>query len=349
MAFSISSRLLFCCLFSLTTASASPFIIPHDPPRLAPREFIVNNNTGTLEIFNPDLRQVIPQGRATDGGGTGFDLPAILWIAFTIMVGLPMAVAGIRGWRFTTGVGIGLATTISSWAAFVNTVPASGIPDIVLALIIIAFFFFGFVIGLFEFARVAGITFLGITGGLAVGIRIMIIKENLLFSSKVLSRTDDLFGVTWAIIAVFGLAGGLVMLRWQRAGIMFGSASVGTFLAFLSIDLLLNRQSGMSRGLRYLMDRNISHVLELIVAGYKPPLSTQILLSISLALTPAFAYWQHRVFKQPFSRKPVEDDAALNTPMNSPGLEPPNVLAEKRATTSGWSITLRHMKSRFSM
>ena len=42
---------------------------------------------------------------------------------------------------------------------------------------------------------------------------------------------------------------------------IFGSTSSGTFLIILGIDLLLNRQEGMSRGLRFLFDRNSNHLL----------------------------------------------------------------------------------------
>lgn len=37
------------------------------------------------------------------------------------------------------------------------------------------------------------------------------------------------------------------------------SASVGTFLTALGIDLIIRKQTGMSMGLRYLFDRNSAH------------------------------------------------------------------------------------------
>ena len=39
-----------------------------------------------------------------------------------------------------------------------------------------------------------------------------------------------------------------------------GCASVGTFMTGLGIDLLINKQAGLSFGLRFLFDRNDSHV-----------------------------------------------------------------------------------------
>lgn len=96
-----------------TTTLAAPFALP-EPRTLVPRgKFVFNNVTGTPLIFNPATMQPIPQGLATDGGGTDFSPAALLWLAFCFLVGVPMALAGIRGWRFTTGVGIGLAVAVS--------------------------------------------------------------------------------------------------------------------------------------------------------------------------------------------------------------------------------------------
>ncbi len=39
------------------------------------------------------------------------------------------------------------------------------------------------------------------------------------------------------------------------------SSAVGTFLSALGIDLLINRQAGMSFGLRFLFDRNSTHMV----------------------------------------------------------------------------------------
>ncbi|KAF5375559.1 hypothetical protein D9615_009156 [Tricholomella constricta] len=296
-------RLHFFFLISLLipTILASPFV-----PRshLVPRgKFTINNVTGTPQVFSPVSQQFIPQGPATNGGGTDFSAAALIWLAFCFVIGTPMAIAGIRGWRLTTGVGIGLSAAVCSWAAFINSVNNIGVPDAVLAAIILGFFFLGFVLGLFEIGRAAGIATLGLTGGLAFGIRVFIMREGLLLQGL------DSYPVNWVLITLFGLLGGVAIVwqRIQRAGILFASASVGTFLVFLGIDLIINRQSGMSRGLRFLFDRNASHVLDIIVGGYKPPLSTQILLSVSLGLTPILAYAQHRIFKQPFSRKPRPD------------------------------------------
>ncbi|KAG6871791.1 hypothetical protein C0995_016592 [Termitomyces sp. Mi166 len=284
----------------------SPLHISHTH-QLSPRGFVINNSTGTPQVFNPVTQQFIPQGPATDGGGTGFDISAIIWLAFSFVVGVPMAIAGIRLWRLTTGVGIGLAAAVCSWAALNNTVNNNGLPDAVLTAIVVGFFVVGFVFGLFEIGRVAGMSLLSITGGLAFGARVVILRPGLLMPDV------NLFFVNWVVVALFGALGGAVIVsqKTQRAGILVGSASVGTFFIALGVDVILNRQSGMSRGLRFLFDRNASHALDIIGGGYTPTLKTQIIIAVSLGLTneyitrrrPILAFFQHRAFKQPFSRK----------------------------------------------
>ncbi|KAG5720759.1 hypothetical protein E4T56_gene16934, partial [Termitomyces sp. T112] len=226
----------------------------------------------------------------------------IIWLAFSFVVGLPMTIAGIRLWRMTTGVGVGLAAAVCSWAALNNTVNNNGIPDTVLTAIVLGFFVVGFVFGLFEIGRIAGISLIGITGGLAFGTRVVILRPGLLVPGV------NLFFADWVVVALFGALGGafIVSQKTQRAGILVGSASVGTFFIALGIDLILNRQSGMSRGLRFLFDRNASHALDIIGGGYTPTLRTQITIAVSLGLTPLLAFFQHCAFKQPFSRKRPE-------------------------------------------
>lgn len=285
-------------LCGIVTTLALPVITPF--PQFVSRDIIVNNSSGTVQVFDSTTDQPILQGPATDGSGTNFSIPALIWLAFCLLLGIPMTIAGIRGWRFTIGVGIGLPATVCSWAAFINTVNIPGISDLLLTAIVMAFFFLGFILGLFEFARSAGLTTLGISGGLAFGIRMILLKEGLLLSGT------SLFAVNWVLISLFGVFGGIstALPKVQRGGILFGSASVGTFLISLGIDLVMHRQSGMSRGLRLLFDKNPAHLADILTNPYKPQLSTQIVLAVSMGLTPVFAYVQHQIFKQPFSRKP---------------------------------------------
>ncbi|RDB24701.1 hypothetical protein Hypma_007448 [Hypsizygus marmoreus] len=341
-------RLLFWILFIglLTTALASPIVIsPIPQTSLVPRsKFVFKNATGVPQVFNPETLQPIPQGPATDGGGTNFNPAALMWLAFSFAIGTPMALAGVRGWRLTTGVGIGLSATVCSWAAFINSVSDTGVPDALLSAIVLGFFFLGFILGLFEIGRIAGMAGLGVTGGLAFGIRIIILREGLLIP------WESGFAADWVLIAFFGLVGAVAMVwqRAQRAGIVFGSASVGTFLVFLGVDLIINRQTGMSRGLRFLFDRNASHALDILVRGYTPPLSTQILLGVSLALTPILAYAQHRVFAHSFSRKPRPDSELASDAI--PTFLEKNHLTKRQASISRiWDGAKFKGTNRFSL
>lgn len=80
---------------------------------LLSRSVVVENHDGNITILNSDTNSAILQGSASDGSGSGFDLSAILWIAFTFTIGLFLATIGVRGWRVTTGVALGLALAVS--------------------------------------------------------------------------------------------------------------------------------------------------------------------------------------------------------------------------------------------
>jgi len=273
-------------------------------PLLSRTSFTINNETGTIQVFDPS-GALITQGVATDGSGSDFDLPALIWIGFSLLVGIPMSFAGIRGWRLTTGVGIGVAAAVCSWAAVINTVSGSGVADLFLTAIIIVFFFFGFAFGVFEVGRLGGITTIGLTGGIAFGLRIVLLRADLLVSST------QLYALNWVIVGICGGAGGLSLIWFQRYGLLFGCASIGTFLTALGLDLIMTKQDGMSAGLRFLFDRNGSHMAFLLTHEYTAPIRTRVLLFASLGLIPLLAVAQHRFFPQPFTRRPEESDAEL--------------------------------------
>lgn len=71
----------------------------------------------------------------------------------------------------------------------------------------------GFVVGLFEFSRIGGIACLGIVGGLAIGMRIVVFKSGLLI---------PLFFVNWLIVTACGVCSLLLMLWNQRITIVSG-------------------------------------------------------------------------------------------------------------------------------
>jgi len=307
-------------LFWLLLAVFSTLAVASPTRTLLPRtSFTVNNETGTIEVFDSH-GALIKQGDATDGSGSNFDLPALIWIGFSLILGLPMSCAGIRGWRLTTGVGIGVASAVCTWAAVINSVSASGVADIFLTAIIIVFFCLGFALGVFEIARLGGITTIGMAGGIAFGIRIVLLRAGLLVSST------QLYAINWVIVGVCGAAGGLSLIWFQRYGLLFGCASIGTFLVALGIDLIMTKQEGMSAGLRFLFDRNGSHVVFLLTHEYAAPTFTRILLIASLGLTPVLAIVQHKVFPQPFTRRPVESDEEL-------GINFPTSEVEKKRKT----------------
>ncbi|KAF8806649.1 hypothetical protein BYT27DRAFT_7101835 [Phlegmacium glaucopus] len=275
---------LFLLSFScISTTHASPLdLSAHVSSTILRRDrFIIENSTGTPQVLNPVTNTTVPQGPPTDAGGADFNTPALIWLSFSFIIGVPMSLAGFRGWRLSTGVGAGLAAAIASWAALINSIGPVGASDIIISAIVLGFFACGFLFGVLEFGRITGTTLLGITGGLAFGIRVMILKSNLLLSGS------SLFSINWVLIAICGAAGG-VSIMWknaQRKALLLGCASIGTFLISLGVDLVINKQRGMSRGLRFLFDRNASHYLDIIGNGYAPPLLTQIIIGISLAAT----------------------------------------------------------------
>jgi len=267
-----------------------------------------------MYVADPVTQQPVPQGSASDGGGYGFDVPAIIWLVWSFAVGAPLTLAGIRLSRATTGAAIGIVCTLLIWAALINTVSASGISDVLVAAISVGAFGVGFAIGAMSFGRIAGITLLGITGGMSIGVRIILFRPGLLV---------PVFYVNWLIITVLGIIGFLVVLMRQRAAITGGSAAVGTFLMSLGIDLVINKQKGMSLGLRFLFDRNNAHLVDILTTGWHPPIATEIIMAVSLAAIPIFAVMQHYIFKQPFKRvrsnsfASLVDDASPRTSSNT--------------------------------
>jgi hypothetical protein len=101
--------------------SSSPMtILQTDPDSdnatfIRARDAVFSNSSGIPQVFDGSTHATIPQGPASDGSGEsekGSPAPFI-WMAFCFLVGVPMALAGVRGWRFTVGAGIGLALSVS--------------------------------------------------------------------------------------------------------------------------------------------------------------------------------------------------------------------------------------------
>lgn len=119
----ISRHLTVCVLLALASASAAaaspaPYYLakPRALPlvTLARRDpNITYDDAGQIaNITNPTTGAEVAQASATDGGGNGLDVPAIIWLAFAFAVGVPLMLGGVRLGRLTTGAAIGLAGAV---------------------------------------------------------------------------------------------------------------------------------------------------------------------------------------------------------------------------------------------
>ncbi|KAF8963572.1 hypothetical protein BDZ97DRAFT_982760 [Flammula alnicola] len=303
--------------------STLPYLASPLPLILSPvrrDRFVISNSSGTPTVIDPATQSFVPQGPATDAGGKDFNAAAFVWIVFSLGFGVPMLVAGVWGLkalnvgcaekvrlRLTTGVGVGLAGAVATWAALINSISPSPISDLILTLIVLGFFFFLFIFGCSPYGRLAGIACLGLTGGLAFGIRIVILRPGLL------DPGSGGYITNWVLIVISGIAGGMAMVwgKSQRWGLLFACTSTGSFLAVLGVDLIIHKQAGMSRGLRFLFDRNASHFLDIVGGGYTPLVVVQILIGVSLVATPAFAFLQNYFFKTAF-RDNLSDEESIS-------------------------------------
>ncbi|KAL6305153.1 hypothetical protein BKA93DRAFT_817104 [Sparassis latifolia] len=260
-------------------ASASPvdlYSVETSGQSLSKRGPYISHANGTTSVIDPNSGSIIAQGSPSDGSGHDFSAPAIIWIVYSFAVGVPLAFVGLRLLRFTSGTGLGVLLTVCIWVAFINTETASALPDLVITLPPVGGFLVAFSFGMHEFGRVAGIGFLSILGGFAFGVRICLFRDGLLAPEHY---------ADWLIITGFGIIGLLIFVWKRRASVALSSSSVGTFLTALAIDLVVEKQSGMSWGLRFLFDRNHAHFEYLTYVGWRPTTVTIILLAVSLGLT----------------------------------------------------------------
>ncbi|KAF8526010.1 hypothetical protein BU17DRAFT_40923 [Hysterangium stoloniferum] len=262
---------------------------------------IIISPTGNISVVDSDTLHPIPQFSATDGGAGMVN--SIIWITFSIVVALPMAVAGVRAGRITIGAAFGFAMAISVWAAFVNGLPMqlSSTPsssDLILTLVILAtFVFFTFIGAFLRFLYPFGLALLGACAGTSLMTRVVIIRPGLLIPLK-------LYILDVVLVVLGAVLGGLTMFWRRRWCVIISTSLLATFFLALSVDLIIHSKStpqqGMARGLRLLLDRNPSHIAEILGTAYTPTLATQVTLGTSIALTPLFVYLQHRLFPSPF-------------------------------------------------
>lgn len=178
-------------------------------------------NSGTLKVFAR-----IPQGTSSDGSGAVGSPAYIIWTSFCLVVGVPLAVAGLRGWRLTIGLALGCAgagcgmfhifsyiTVVltafrtAAWAAVNNAVNENDLPDLIIVAIVFGFFFLGLLLGLFEFARQGGLLVLAITGGLAFGLRVVLFRDGLLI---------PIYWINWLVVAAFGFIPPIGFILFNR-------------------------------------------------------------------------------------------------------------------------------------
>ncbi|KZT69630.1 hypothetical protein DAEQUDRAFT_765228 [Daedalea quercina L-15889] len=282
-------------LSAASPVHGAPAILPNLPVLVPRADLQVNvSSNGTVTVYNGN--ETIVQGSATDGGGTAFDASAVLWIIYCFLLGIPLAFGGVRLPRVTTGIGIGLTVTVCLWAAFINTEQAKNLPELVMTLIPMLLFIPGFLFGAFEYGRLAGIILMSVASGFSWGVRICLFGTNL--------AVKEIWG-DWLIGASFALVTVILIPYWERLAVTVASASVGTFFLALGIDLCVNKQSGMSFGLRYAFDRNPRHFYDIVYMGWKPPTSTIAIMAASLAVIPIIAFAQYRFYARlRFWRRP---------------------------------------------
>ncbi|KAH7329893.1 hypothetical protein B0J17DRAFT_580549 [Rhizoctonia solani] len=220
-----------------------------------------------VSVFDDVTGAPIPQVPASDGGGliNGgiFSAPNIIWAISAAVIGIPLGAAGVKLWRITTALGGGLVLAFAMWTAMINTISESGLApsqsmsDMLILLITGAAFLVGMIGGalrLFVLPAVAAICALG---GSSIAVRGVILRPGLLVPP---GQNQQLAFVNIVIVAVGALVGGLSVIFKQRESMIFSTSCVGSFLIALAVDLLVNGQDGMSRGLRFLFDMNDNHL-----------------------------------------------------------------------------------------
>ena len=105
--------LLASWLFLASTTTATPIGPPWISHQLAKRhDNVVTLDNGTMVVVDPETSQPLAQELASDGSGHDFDAAAIIWLAWSFAVGVPLALGGIKLWRLTTGASLGIAAAV---------------------------------------------------------------------------------------------------------------------------------------------------------------------------------------------------------------------------------------------
>lgn len=110
-------RLQYLLLTSWLLLASTTAASPTGPPWMSNylskrRDDVMQLDNGTMVVIDPETSQPLAQDVASDGSGTDFDAPAIIWLAWSFAVGVPLALAGIKLWRLTTGASLGIAAAV---------------------------------------------------------------------------------------------------------------------------------------------------------------------------------------------------------------------------------------------
>lgn len=77
----------------------------------APTQVLAADNSSGTAV-NGMGQSTINSGFASDGAGSGFNVPMVLWLSFGLAIGLFFTLGGMRLWRITTALAIGLVLTL---------------------------------------------------------------------------------------------------------------------------------------------------------------------------------------------------------------------------------------------
>ncbi|KAG9118367.1 hypothetical protein FRC07_007144 [Ceratobasidium sp. 392] len=271
-----------------------------------------------VSVFDDVSGAPIPQVDASDGGGLVngkvFSAPNIIWAIAAALIGLPMGIAGVRLWRVTTALGGGLLFAFAMWTALINTLTEAGLAstqfmsDMLILLITGAAFLLGTLGGAFRIAIFPAMGATCAIGGVSITSRIIILRPGLLIPSGL----DTQLAFANLVIVIVGmLCGGLSVVFAQRSSMIFATASAGSFLIALTIDLFVNGQNGMSRGLRSLFDKNNNHLAtflsQLVVTEIVPHTPKSFTSYTTSRICPIFYLFQHYTFPGPFVQPRARD------------------------------------------
>ncbi|GAA5899989.1 hypothetical protein JCM6882_007019 [Rhodosporidiobolus microsporus] len=256
--------------------------------------------------------------------------PSFLLFALTsLLLGLFLLTCGHRGWRAITALGCGLVLELVVWVVIANTLPAEGFSEksqdstgLIVWGLVTAGGLVGLVVGAFWWR--VGVFAMGAVSGAALGLGVDMMGDNAL---PEVAR--------WVVLGVLILAGIVVLPFFANSvGMIIATSLTGSFLLFLGVDLLVNENDGMSKGLRYILDGNSAHAEAL--SSYSPPVSTRVFLAVSwavavISMVLQWLFWvvHHR---QPFIRQVVQLKA-IDPTTTTEGTLPPDFASDYRLPT----------------